>query len=76
MSRMLALGQSLGLNDDNLEDFVAVTWRAHASIGIGRDSFWQSAHEADLLDRILGALRQQPEARFGTLYAEAQPSER
>jgi hypothetical protein len=76
MSRMLALGQSLGLNDDNLEDFVAVTWRAHASAGISRDGFWQSAREADLLARILGALRQQPEARFGTLYAEAQPSER
>lgn len=71
MSRMLALGQKLGLNDDNLEDFVEVSWRAHLPQGANREISWQSAGEADLLAQILDALRLQPDARFGTLYAEA-----
>lgn len=74
MSRMLAQGQRLGLSGCSLEDFVAVTWRMHASAGSNSEALWQSAREAALLDRILDTLRRQPEARFGTLYAEALPA--
>jgi hypothetical protein len=71
MSRLLAQGQRLGLSDDNLEDFVDITWRA-ADPGGNREAFWQSSRGAELLARILEMLRGQPDARFGTLYAEAQ----
>ena len=71
MSRLLAQGQSLGLSDDNLEDFVDLTWRAHPTQGANREAFWQSPSEAALLARILDALRRRPDLRFGTAYADA-----
>jgi hypothetical protein len=74
MSLMLAQGQHFGLSGYNLEDFVAVTWRMHASADSSPEVLWQSARATALLDQILDTLRRQPEARFGTLYAEALPA--
>lgn len=69
--RLLADGQRLGLQGPNLQDYVWCTWRPNAPAGASRELPWQSERGAALLAHLLKTLRQQPESRFASLFADA-----
>lgn len=66
----------LKLRDTNAQDYVYATWRHDIPEGQPRELSWQAPHASAVLQRVLQALRQQPEARFATLYLAAVNQER
>ncbi|WP_175497151.1 DUF4123 domain-containing protein [Variovorax boronicumulans] len=71
VSRLLADGQRLGLKPPNLIDYVWSSWLHDAPSGTSRLTAWQVPPASTNLARVLNALRQQPDARFASLYLEA-----
>lgn len=71
VDRLINDGWRLGLKGVNLEDYVWCTWRTNAIADEPRERPWTSLRGAALLSQILSTLREQPEARFASLYAQA-----
>ena len=70
VSRLLTDAARLGLDGSNLHEYVWCTWRHTAKPGTLREAPWASEPGIALMQKILKVLRQQPEARFASVYGE------
>lgn len=71
MVRMLADADRLDLQDQNLEDYVWATWQHRSRQGAPRMLDWNLPHLAPTMNWIAARLRDDPDARFSTLFAQA-----
>lgn len=71
VDRLLADADRLGLSGANLEDYVYCTWWHDPARDGTRERPWHTPREAAALKRVLAQLRQQPDGRFISLYAQA-----
>jgi hypothetical protein len=68
---MLADAARMKLDDLDLEDYVWITWMHAPKEGAPRAIDWRLPHLAPILSRIRDQLRDQPDARFSSLFAKA-----
>lgn len=71
MFRLLHEARKLGLSGTNAQDYVYATWLHRATDGQPRERSWQSPRNSECLRRALAQLRLEPDARLGSLLAEA-----
>jgi hypothetical protein len=76
MVQMIADAEGMGLQELNIEDYVWITWMHNPKEGAGRARDWRLPHLAPILSRIQDQLRDQPDARFSTLFVKATQSEK
>jgi hypothetical protein len=74
--QMLADAGRLRLEGFNLEDYVWITWLHKPSEGLPRATDWSLPHLAATLSRIEDRLRDNPDARFSSLFVEITRSQR
>lgn len=71
VDRLLGDADRLGLSGANLKDYVYCTWWHDPAPDGTRERPWHTPRESAALKRVLAQLRQQPDARFISLYAQA-----
>jgi hypothetical protein len=76
MVQMLADARDMGLQELDLEDYVWITWMHAPKEGAARVMDWSQAHLIPILHRIQDQLRDQPDARFSTLFVNATRSQK
>lgn len=69
--QMLADAVRMKLKHADLEDYVWITWMHAPKEGLPRTIDWRLPHLAPTLSRIQDQLRDQPDARFSSLFAKA-----
>jgi hypothetical protein len=76
MVQMLADARDMGLQELNLEDYVWITWMHAPKEGAARVMDWSQPHLVPILSRIQDQLRDEPDARFSTLFVQATNSQK